>query len=129
MRLVYTLIIFLGSLVATAQADITPRISDAFKHGDAHTIAENFMLIMDMTILDQEGSFDNLEAEKMLSKFFAQNPPKDFSVKHQGTSKLNDQYRIGDLVTSKGIYRITFFIKKVGTQMKIIQVKIESDVD
>ncbi|MFM7233275.1 MAG: DUF4783 domain-containing protein, partial [Flavobacteriales bacterium] len=48
-----------------------------------------------------------------------------FTVKHQGTSKLDDQFRIGELTTSKGIFRVTFFMKKSNNTLQIKQLKIE----
>jgi Domain of unknown function (DUF4783) len=119
-------ILFLGALApAMAQSDITPSVAEALKKGDAAALAAHFMGQIELTILDQEGTYNKAEAQKIVAKFFADHGVTNFVVKHQGTSKLDDQYRIGDLTTNKGVFRVTFFIRKNGTTMQIKQLKIE----
>jgi hypothetical protein len=116
----------LTGLLALAQGDITNNVADAIKKGDASALSQYFMSPVDLTIDDLEGSFSKADAKSKLTAFFAQHPPKDFIVKHQGTSKLDDQFRIGDLFTPNGNYRIIFFMKYSGNTMLIRQLKIEA---
>lgn len=120
---IITLLVF--SSTAVAQGDITPKVSDALKRGDAASLASFFMPQIDLTLNGEDGSYSAAEAQKILAAFFSQNTPQAFMVKHQGTSKLDDQYRIGDLNTAKGVFRVTFFMKKSGSSMQIKQIKIE----
>lgn len=108
-----------------AQADITPQIAAALKKGDAAAIAQQMMPQVELTLNSQEKNISKAEAQKLLSNFFNEVVPNNFTVKHQGTSKLDDQYRIGDLITAKGKFRVTFFMKKEGGTMLIRQMKIE----
>lgn len=109
-----------------AQGDITPKIAEAIKSGNASLLASYFMPQIELTIEDTDGSFSKAEAEKKLIAFFGSHGAVSFEVKHQGTSKLDDQYRIGDLVTKNGTFRVTFFIRKSGNTMQIKQLKIEA---
>ena len=117
--------LFVLSSSAVAQGDITPKVSDALKRGDAASLASFFMPQIDLTLNGEDGTFSAAEAQRKLATFFSQNAAQNFTVKHQGTSKLDDQYRIGDLNTAKGVFRVTFFMKKSGSTMQIKQIKIE----
>ncbi|MCC6600750.1 MAG: DUF4783 domain-containing protein [Crocinitomicaceae bacterium] len=125
MRVLFLLIILFSSGFVRSQSDITSKVSDALKRGDAATLSNYFMDQVEVTLPTEEGTYGKAQAKTFLSGFFSQHTPKDFIVKHQGTSKLDDQYRIGDLVTSAGNYRVTFFMKNLGNDMKIKEIKIE----
>lgn len=125
MKPVLTLILAMLSFGIFAQTDITPRVADAIKRGDANGIASFFMAQVEIEIDGEEATVSAADAKARLARFFAQNPAKDFAIKHQGTSKLDDQYRIGELSTAKGNFRVTFFMKKTGASMQIKQLKIE----
>lgn len=115
--------------IGYSQGDITPRVSEALRKGDAAALSALMMNPVELTLSGQEGTYASADARAVLGKFFAAHPARDFSVKHQGTSKLDDQYRIGELITSKGTFRVTFFMKKTGAGMMIKQLKIESPDD
>jgi len=108
-----------------AQSDISPAVAAALKKGDAAALAAHLMPQVELTLLGKDGLFEKSEAQQMLAEFFKGNPPQAFSIKHQGTSKLDDQFRIGELTTSKGMYRVTFFMKKNNNALQIKQLKIE----
>ncbi|MFM7727331.1 MAG: DUF4783 domain-containing protein [Flavobacteriales bacterium] len=113
-----------GSLL-WSQSDISPAVAAALKKGDAAGIAVHLMPQVEVTIAGNDGVFDKAQVQQMLSTFFRENTPQAFTVKHQGTSKLDDQFRIGELTTSKGIFRVTFFMKKSNNTLQIKQLKIE----
>jgi hypothetical protein len=108
-----------------AQSDISPAVSAALKSGDAMALTVHFMPQVELTLLGKDELLDKARAQQLLAGFFKENPPQAFSIKHQGTSKLDDQFRIGELTTSKGIYRVTFFMKKNNNALQIKQLKIE----
>lgn len=127
MKFLTVTFLILLTLSGFAQADITPKVSDALKKGDAAGVAVYFMPQVDVALPDGEKSLSKAEAQKALANFFAQNPVRGFVVKHQGTSKLDDQYRIGVLSTAKGEFRVTFFMRKSGDVILIKQIKIEPE--
>jgi hypothetical protein len=108
-----------------AQSDISPTVSAALKKGDAAAVASHFMPQVELTLPAKDGLMEKEQAQQMLAAFFTEYPPQAFSIKHQGTSKLDDQFRIGELITSKGSFRVTFFMKKNNNILQIKQLKIE----
>lgn len=108
-----------------AQSDISSAVGAALKKGDAASIASYLMRQVELTLVGKDGVYDKAQAQQMLAGFFKENPPQNFVIKHQGTSKLDDQFRIGELTTSKGLFRVTFFMKKNNNLLQIKQLKIE----
>ncbi len=128
MKMKYLLSLFMLSVCShlLAQADITPQVTAALKKGDASALTTFMMPAVELNIKGVENNYAKEDAQKALTAFFKDHPVTGFTVKHTGTSKLDDQYRIGDLVTSKGNFRVTFFMKKSGSDFMIRQLKIES---
>lgn len=126
MKILGIALALLVSASTWAQSDITPEVSTAIKSGNAGQLAAFFDASVDLTILSEEGAYAPALAQKKLEAFFAANAVKAFSIMHKGTSKLGDEYRIGDLVTATGTYRVTFFMHRSGSGMKVKQLRIES---
>jgi len=130
MKHFFSLLLFaLGTSVLFAQSDLTGPVSDALAAGDATKLGSFFAGSVDLSLPGMEDVVPADQAKKYVEKFFAQNPPKSFSIKHRGTSKTNDHYRIGELQTAKGEFRVTFFMKKEGDRMVVNQFRIEPDGD
>lgn len=125
MRLLTTLGLFILSFTMLAQDDITPAVSDALAKGNAAALTRYFVSSVDLTILDDEDMYPKDQVVQKLNQFFQRNKPSAFEVKHKGTSKLDDHYRIGDLTTATGVYRVTFFMRKGSAGMEIKQLRIE----
>lgn len=125
MRTLFVLFTFFIATVVHAQADITEPVSAALAKGDAAAIGKYLVPSVDLTILDDEDMYPRDQVVKKLQQFFQKNPARGFVVKHRGTSKLDDHYRIGDLTTDSGAYRVTFFMKKGSSSMEIKQLRIE----
>ncbi len=113
------------AFTASAQTDITPSVVQALSKGDAAVLGKHLVSSVDVAILDDEDMYPRDQVVAKLNQFFQKNSPKSFEIKHQGTSKLDDHYRIGDLTTSTGLFRVTFFMKKTGATMEIKQLRIE----
>ncbi len=101
------------------------KISAAILSGNAKTLSTYFVSSIDLTILEAEDVYSKEQAEVIIAKFFNDNKPTAFEIKHQGKSKLDDYFYIGDLTTSKGKYRLTFFLKKEKTGFLIKQLRLE----
>jgi len=101
-------------------------ISVAIKSGDPQKIAFYFMPSVDLTVESAEDVYSKDQAEMIIRRFFEDHVPKDFVLKHEGKSKLEDHYYIGTLATEKGDYRLTFFLKKSDNGFRIKQMRIEN---
>ncbi len=129
MRLLLILVLSSMSTFLFSQEDAAAKVSWAIENGDAQTLQDMMMSSVDVSILDDEDMYPSDEAVRKLNSFFKQHPPITFTVKHKGTSKLDDHYRIGTLQTKKGTFRVTFFLKKTPSGMMIKQIRIEEDED
>ena len=126
MKFLISILLVFAAAAGFSQNDITGEVAAAIKKGDAASIAAHMMPQIELTLNGQDNTVGKADAQKSLTVFFKDHPVTGFSIKHQGTSKLDDQYRIGDLTTQKGNFRVTFFMKKSGNAMQIRQLKIEA---
>jgi len=81
-----------------------------------------------MVIVDKEGIYNKVQAEMILKDFFSKNPPRKFSLLHQG-GKAESKYGIGNLVTSENTYRVYFLLKTTNGKPLIHQFRIETEND
>lgn len=109
-------------------AEIPKPLTDAFKTGNAKSIAEYFNNSIELVVQDKDGIYSKNQAEQILLKFFTENPPSAFHILHEG-EKQSPKYAIGSLKTNNGEFRIYFLIKFVGNKQYIQQLRIEQEDD
>ncbi|MCB0760512.1 MAG: DUF4783 domain-containing protein [Flavobacteriales bacterium] len=129
MRILSILLFLSIGFLARSQDQVTADVSRAIGNGNAGQVGQYFTPNVDVAILGREEMYSSSEATAQLQRFFSSHQVISFEVKHKGTSKLDDQYRIGDLKTAKGEFRVTFFMKKTPQGMRIKQIRIESADD
>lgn len=100
-------------------------IVKSIENGNAKELASYFLNTIDLTLIEQDDVYNKTQAEAMLIQFFRRNVPESIKVEHTGTSRQNDYYKIASLSTANGQYRVTFLLKKDGTDFKIKQLRIE----
>jgi hypothetical protein len=125
-KLFLFLFIVLSTTAVVGQEVEKDAISEAIKSGDPQKIALYFMPSVDLTVESAEGVYSKDQAEMIIRRFFDDHEPKDFALKHQGKSKLDDYYYIGTLATEKREFRLTFFLKKSEDSFRIKQMRIEN---
>lgn len=123
------ILILLGSLAAITQdqAKIPTGISLAIKAGNATELSKYMNSTVELLLLDKEDFYKKVVAETILKDFFNEYRIKDFVIRHQG-ARNDAQYAIGNLVTEKGDFRVYYLLKKVGQDLLIHQIRIESDI-
>ena len=94
-------------------------IVNAMKSGNASEVAKYFDETVEITFSDKSTSYSKKQAEQALNDFFVNNPVSNFEVIHQSENG-DSQYCIGNLVTKKGTFRTTIYIKQHG-QKQLIQ--------
>jgi hypothetical protein len=108
------------------QAKIPDGISIAFKAGNAAELSKYMNSTVGLLLLDKEDFYKKNVAEAILKDFFSTYQTKDFLIRHQG-AKSDAQYAIGILKTEKGDFRVYFLLKKVGPDLLIHQIRIETE--
>ena len=111
-----------------SQGQIAERdaIGKAMSAGNSQDLGEYFDKSLDLTLIDSEEVYSKEQAKIILSRFFSERVPSKFELKHEGQSKLQDHYFIGDLITDKGVYRVTYFLKREDdSSFKMKQLRIE----
>ena len=115
--------------VAFTSVDINlDAIVNAIRKGDARALSTYFSDSVDISIKDEEKTYSKSEATKVVSKFFASNPPNNFTEIHKGTSKGKDShYCIGNLDTNDNSYRVYIYLKKHGSKYLIEQLSFDEE--
>lgn len=127
-KLKFSIILLLSFFLlekAFSQESEKKAIAEAIQNGNAKSVGAYFAKSVDLTLDDLEDIYSKDQAIVILENFFSENPPKSFKLKHQGKSKLEDHFYIGDLNTEGREYRLTFFLKKEEDAFKLKQLRIE----
>jgi len=127
-RILFILALFSTiSFGVNGQNQTADDIAALLQTGNASGLSRYFMNNVDLTILNTDDVYSKSQATQITKRFFDDNPPSAFSIKHEGKSKLDDHYRIGTLTTSNGEFRVTYFLKNNDGNYLIKQLRIESN--
>ncbi len=127
MNLLAIFLFLLIPLKSITPDDAIASISNLMKTGNSAEIASYFSTNVDLTVLEEEDVYSKSQAEVILRNFFKSHTPKDFSILHQGASKEDSKYVIGNLSTSTGNYRCYFLLKNINGKFTIQELRIEID--
>ena len=124
--LLLSFLLSLCFLSASAQSDVKDQVSAAIGAGDVTALGEKLVPNVDLTVLSTSDYYSKAQATGILRKFFAEHEPQGLRIEHEGTSKMGDRYCIGQLTTTSGVFRVTFFLKKTGDSVLVKQLRIEN---
>ena len=119
--------IFLTVSMTALAFPIADEIAAALKTGNAEEIAKYFSESVDLSIPENEGVFSKVQAQLILKTFFSKHQPSNFKQVHQGDSKNNSHYSIGNLTTTNGTFRTYILYKEINNSTVIVELRIESD--
>lgn len=108
-----------------AQVNEVNKITASLNGGNAQGVSELFLNSVDLSVDGNDDVYSKAQASQILRSFFERNPALKFAVNHEGTSRTNDIYRIGTLITKNGSYRVTFFLKSEGGRYLIKELRVE----
>jgi len=120
--------IFIGINVFINAQEIPGNIVTGLGNGNAEMVANYFESTVELIINNKENIYSSKQAQIILKDFFKKNPPKSFSILHEG-GKESSKYAIGNLISSQGKYRITILLKQNNNKPYIHQLRIEKDED
>jgi hypothetical protein len=110
--------------VAAGLADI----SRALGSGNADALGQYLDNSVEISVLDQENVYTKAQAVQVIRQFFTKNPPRNFSLVHQGASKGSDsEYCIGNLTTANGSFRVYLYMKVTGTNYLIQELRFDQE--
>jgi hypothetical protein len=98
---------------AIAQDELISDLKEIMKAGSSKEMAKHLNQTVDLSF---DGKTDNLsktQAEYVLRDFFKKNPPSNFSIVHQGSSKSGIPFVIGQYSSNDDNYRVVFRIRAV----------------
>ena len=128
MKSILGICIIIGMLpIPGISVDINEDISVALRAGNAKELTVFFNKTIDLNIPNNEGIFSKVQAELILKEFFDHYTASSFTILHQGSSKDGAKYSIGNLVTDKGMFRVYYYMKKVGESYLIFELSLNKE--
>ena len=110
-----------------SQNSLSEKAAVHFKTGNSKELAKHFGSNVDLSVKDKEEVYSKAQAELIVKDFFAKHTPTGFKIVHRGTSKSGLQYAIGNLTTSNGNFRVSYYIKNSGGAEVIQQLRIDPE--
>lgn len=101
-------------------------IATAIRKGDANALASYFNATVELVVKGKEGMHTRENARKEVADFFATHRPTSFSVVHKGEARGRaSTYCIGDLVTNQQTFRVYIYMKQVGSETRIVELRFD----
>ncbi|MCB0795615.1 MAG: DUF4783 domain-containing protein [Flavobacteriales bacterium] len=123
---IWTLVVSLSMhLVGFGQDNVKDKVVLALKTGNAKELSSHFIPNIDLTVGKNSDVYSKAQAEQILDRFFEELDPRSFEVEHEGVSKMGDSYYIGNLTGAERTMRVTFFLKRTGSDLQVKQLRIE----
>ena len=116
------ILLFAPSLVGNSNLTA---ISQALNSGNVDELSKYFDETVEIAVLNEEDIFSKAEAKSVIQKFFKDHQPKSFSQVHQGASKGDSKYCIGNLVTGDSSYKVYLYMKEKGGKSLIQVIRID----
>ncbi|SHL84907.1 protein of unknown function [Chitinophaga jiangningensis] len=96
----------------------------AIKQGDVNGLSRYMDSNVEINMTGKSNSYSKAQAEIILKDFFSKNSVKGFELVHQGGD--GSRFGIGNLTTSGGNYRLSFFLQKKGNTMVLNELRFEN---
>ncbi|TAE87196.1 MAG: DUF4783 domain-containing protein [Bacteroidetes bacterium] len=119
-------LIILGSS-SLLYADVFDDVVNALKTQNAREVSKYLNSTVDLTINNQEGVCSKQQAEMMIKNFLAKYPAKNITIQHKGSSAQGAKYAIANYETEQTKFRVYIFLKMVGNQMLVHEMRIEKE--
>ena len=107
-----------------SSASFGQNISNYFKDigkSDLTALSAKFSEDMEVCVNDEQEFMSKAEAIKAITDFLAEKKPISAAELHQGSSKSkNSQYRVGQLKTAKGNFRVFIYLEGDSKDYEIV---------
>ncbi len=109
----------------TAVANPFDNVVAALKKGNVEALSRYFDKMVEISLEGESNSYSKSQASVILKDFFASHKAKDFKVIHKGKSGKGSSFGIGNLSTSKGTFRVTFFFRQKGSEVVLQELRFK----
>jgi hypothetical protein len=116
------MIVMLQSFNALAQTDAIAQVKETIKAGSAKELSKYLNQAIDVTIDGNVQSYSKTQAEFVFRDFFKQNPPSEFNIIHQGSSKGGQPFAIGQYKSGNDVYRVFMKLKSANGQQLVHEI-------
>lgn len=113
-----------SQLQAQSPTSALKAIEKAIVSADAEALGTHFNTSVDVTVPSSDKSYSSQQATFVIKEFFSNSGVKAFESMHEGQSGAT-YYSTGVLTTSKGEFDTNIFLKKIGDQYLITQIRFE----
>jgi hypothetical protein len=120
-------VLALQSFGVRAQTDVIGQVKETIKAGSAKELSKYLYQTVDVTIEGNLQSYSKAQAEFVFRDFFKQNPPNEFSITHQGSSKGGQPYAIGQYKSGSNTYRVFMKIKSSNNQQLLHEISFSKE--
>lgn len=101
------IVVLLFTINATTMAqDVVSSINTAMKTGNAGVLSSHLSASVDLTLVDDEGTYSSSVVMQKLQTFFTNHSPRAYETRHQTTAPNGSKYIIANLVTTNGTFRV-----------------------
>lgn len=135
-KLLITLMIFCGGITSAftpllnSFKDVSsPPFEDiviALKKGDVTSLTAYLDNNVEINISGKSDTYTKAQAIVILKDFFNKNSVKSFDLLHQGEGGGGSKFGIGNLTTSNGSYRTSFFLQKKSGALTLNELRFEN---
>jgi Domain of unknown function (DUF4783) len=100
-------------------------IINAIKKSNTGLLSAYFDNTIEIALPDKNDNYNKTQAEVIIKDFFATNIVKGFNPDHRGNNN-GSEYCIGTLLTEKGNFRLTVFLKQKSGKSLLQEIRIEN---
>ena len=126
-KVLILLVLIATASLSYAQSDVINNVKSAMKSGSSKEIAKFLSQNVDVTIDDDFQTYSKTQAEYALRDFFKKNVPDGFSIIHQGTSKGNLHFVIGQYTSNSNNFRVWLRMKDVSGRYLIHEISLTKE--
>ena len=129
-KLFFSTLLIIGLVFTTilCHAQIPNEIILGLKNGEVKVLSRYFNQNIELVVLENENVYSKAQAQQIVGNFFTNYTPSDFSIIHDSnSSKEGAKSVIGNLVTSKGNFRVYFLLKQKEGKEYIHVLRIEKE--
>lgn len=119
--------LFSGLFTNLSAQEVTDKINQTLKDGDAVALSEYFNSSLDISLPDTDETMSKSHATQVMKSFFKDNAPKSYTVNHVGSSREETKYIIGTYKSQSKSFKTYLLLKLTDGKYLIVQLQFEQE--